>query len=77
MIELKERTENNSSQGRLTLQVVDIAPQTTAMRCLDWDRDRFDIEFGLNKPDRKKNNICFIFQLTIKNKAAFLKEKGF
>lgn len=32
---------------RLTLQVLDIAPETTAIRCLDWDRDRFDIEFAL------------------------------
>ncbi|PSO51260.1 MAG: diflavin flavoprotein A [Cyanobacteria bacterium SW_9_44_58] len=33
--------------NRLTLQVADIATNTTAIRCLDWDRDRFDIEFGL------------------------------
>jgi len=32
---------------RLTLQTVEIASDTTAIRCLDWDRDRFDIEFGL------------------------------
>ncbi|WP_066423861.1 diflavin flavoprotein [Anabaena sp. 4-3] len=34
-------------QHRLTVQTVEIAPNTTAIRCLDWDRDRFDIEFGL------------------------------
>ncbi len=34
--------------GRLTLQPQDIGAQTTALRCLDWDRDRFDIEFGLD-----------------------------
>lgn len=34
-------------QKRLTIQTVEIAPNTTAIRCLDWDRDRFDIEFGL------------------------------
>ena len=33
--------------GRLTLQTADIAAGTTAIRCLDWDRDRFDIEFEL------------------------------
>jgi flavorubredoxin/flavin reductase (DIM6/NTAB) family NADH-FMN oxidoreductase RutF len=38
-------TEN--AQKRLTIQTVDIAPNTTAIRSLDWDRDRFDIEFGL------------------------------
>jgi flavorubredoxin/flavin reductase (DIM6/NTAB) family NADH-FMN oxidoreductase RutF len=32
---------------RLTTQVEVIAPDTTAIRSLDWDRDRFDIEFGL------------------------------
>ncbi|MDB9526480.1 FprA family A-type flavoprotein, partial [Oscillatoria sp. CS-180] len=35
-------------QKRLTMQVEpDIAADTTAIRSLDWDRDRFDIEFGL------------------------------
>ncbi len=34
-------------QKRLTIQVEDIAPETTTIRSLDWDRDRFDIEFGL------------------------------
>ncbi len=32
---------------RLSLQVEAIAPDTTTIRSLDWDRDRFDIEFGL------------------------------
>lgn len=34
-------------QKRLTMQLGEIAPDTTAIRSLDWDRDRFDIEFGL------------------------------
>lgn len=38
-------TERN--QKRLTMQMGEIAPDTTAIRSLDWDRDRFDIEFGL------------------------------
>lgn len=42
MVALAEQTKN-----RLTLQVADIVADTTAIRCLDWDRDRFDIEFGL------------------------------
>ena len=33
--------------ARLTLQREAIAPDTTAIRCLDWDRSRFDIEFAL------------------------------
>ncbi len=33
--------------SRKTVQVQAIAAQTTTIRSLDWDRDRFDIEFGL------------------------------
>jgi flavorubredoxin/flavin reductase (DIM6/NTAB) family NADH-FMN oxidoreductase RutF len=32
---------------RLTTQILNLAAETTAIRSLDWDRDRFDIEFGL------------------------------
>jgi flavorubredoxin/flavin reductase (DIM6/NTAB) family NADH-FMN oxidoreductase RutF len=32
---------------RLTIQTQEIATDTTTIRSLDWDRDRFDIEFGL------------------------------
>ncbi|AVQ70704.1 diflavin flavoprotein A [Microcystis sp. MC19] len=32
---------------RLTVQVANLSADTTAIRSLDWDRDRFDIEFGL------------------------------
>ena len=35
------------TQPRLTIQTTAITPDTTAIRSLDWDRDRFDIEFGL------------------------------
>ncbi len=35
------------TQPRLTIQVEPIAENTTTIRSLDWDRDRFDIEFGL------------------------------
>lgn len=35
------------AEKRLTVQVAEIAAGTTAIRSLDWDRDRFDIEFGL------------------------------
>ena len=42
MVALAER-----SKQRLTLQVQDIAADTTTIRSLDWDRDRFDIEFEL------------------------------
>lgn len=32
---------------RLTMQSIQIGSNTMAIRSLDWDRDRFDIEFGL------------------------------
>ncbi|MEL4898206.1 diflavin flavoprotein [Crocosphaera sp. Alani8] len=35
------------TEKRLTIQTGDIAENTTTIRSLDWDRDRFDIEFGL------------------------------
>ncbi|HEY9603233.1 MAG TPA: diflavin flavoprotein [Allocoleopsis sp.] len=42
MVTLTDRT-----QKRLTIQTGEIATDTTTIRSLDWDRDRFDIEFGL------------------------------
>lgn len=42
MVLLTDKTEK-----RLTIQTGEIAPDTTTIRSLDWDRDRFDIEFGL------------------------------
>jgi flavorubredoxin/flavin reductase (DIM6/NTAB) family NADH-FMN oxidoreductase RutF len=40
-------TPPEASSQRLTLQTMALAPGTTVIRCLDWDRDRFDIEFAL------------------------------
>lgn len=37
----------NPVQRRLSTQTAEIAPDTVTIRSLDWDRDRFDIEFGL------------------------------
>ncbi|WP_017306523.1 diflavin flavoprotein [Spirulina subsalsa] len=37
----------NPPQKRLTTQTAEIAADTITIRSLDWDRDRFDIEFGL------------------------------
>ncbi|WP_414575779.1 diflavin flavoprotein [Anabaena sp. CCY 9402-a] len=42
MVAVTDKTEK-----RLTIQTGEIAEKTTAIRSLDWDRDRFDIEFGL------------------------------
>lgn len=40
-------TAPDINQNRLTMEVTPIAEDTTTIRSLDWDRDRFDIEFGL------------------------------
>jgi flavorubredoxin/flavin reductase (DIM6/NTAB) family NADH-FMN oxidoreductase RutF len=42
MVAISVKTSN-----RLTMQTAEIAADTTVMRSLDWDRDRFDIEFAL------------------------------
>ncbi len=42
-----DQNKTTQSTKRLTIQTVEIGSETTAIRCLDWDRDRFDIEFGL------------------------------
>ena len=47
MVLLTQSTQAKTDPGRLTVETVEIAPETTAIRCLDWDRERFDIEFGL------------------------------
>ena len=38
---------DKKTEKKLTMQTAEIAEDTTAIRSLDWDRDRFDIEFGL------------------------------
>jgi flavorubredoxin/flavin reductase (DIM6/NTAB) family NADH-FMN oxidoreductase RutF len=40
-------TPSSAEAPRLSLQCEPIGPDTTAIRSLDWDRSRFDIEFGL------------------------------
>ncbi len=35
------------TRTRLTIQVAELAPETKAIRSLDWDRRRFDIEFAI------------------------------
>ena len=47
MVAFTHTNQTTKSAERLTLQTVEIASETMAIRCLDWDRDRFDIEFGL------------------------------
>ena len=47
MVAFINPNQTKKSTARLTLQTVEIAPETLAIRCLDWDRERFDIEFDL------------------------------
>lgn len=47
MVAIEETNQVIPNSGRLTIQTDEIALETTAIRCLDWDRERFDIEFGL------------------------------
>lgn len=47
MVALTERGNTRNKRRRLTIQTAEVAPNTTAIRSLDWDRDRFDIEFAL------------------------------
>ncbi len=47
MVAFINPNQTKKSTARLTVQTVEIAPETIAIRCLDWDRDRFDIEFDL------------------------------
>ncbi len=42
-----EEQGNPAPEKCLTIQTIEIAENTTVIRSLDWDRDRFDIEFGL------------------------------
>ncbi len=45
--QLKTTEPNIIQENRLSLQLKSIAEDTFTIRSLDWDRSRFDIEFGL------------------------------
>ena len=47
MVLLTDSRLNRQPSTRLTIQTAAIAEDSMAIRCLDWDRDRFDIEFEL------------------------------
>lgn len=44
---------------RLQTVVVDVAQDTVSIRSLDWDRDRFDIEFGLQNGTTYNSYLIF------------------
>ena len=54
MVAITDRVKN-----RLTIETNKIAPDTMAIRSLDWDRDRFDIEFGLQ--NGTTYNSCLLY----------------
>ena len=45
-------TNSSAVIPRLSLQCEPIALDSTAIRSLDWERSRFDIEFGLRNGTR-------------------------
>jgi flavorubredoxin/flavin reductase (DIM6/NTAB) family NADH-FMN oxidoreductase RutF len=47
MVAIAPRTQTKTKAARLTTQTKQIAADTITVRCLDWDRSRFDIEFAL------------------------------
>ena len=47
MVALTGLTQPVPTSRRLTIQTTEIAAGTVAIRSLDWDRERFDIEFSL------------------------------
>ncbi|MEY3298552.1 MAG: hypothetical protein RLZZ597_1812 [Cyanobacteriota bacterium] len=47
MVALTDVRPEAPVRGRLSIQVAEIAANSTVFRCQDWDRDRFDIEFEL------------------------------
>jgi len=48
MVAVTPQLPASPSAARVTMQTIEIAAETMAIRSLDWDRDRFDIEFSLN-----------------------------
>ena len=47
MVALTDLTRPVKTSHRLTTQTAEISAETIAIRSLDWDRDRFDVEFSL------------------------------
>jgi flavorubredoxin/flavin reductase (DIM6/NTAB) family NADH-FMN oxidoreductase RutF len=62
-IERTEEEVGNASLGinsrRLQTVVADVALDTVTIRSLDWDRDRFDIEFGLQNGTTYNSYLIF------------------
>lgn len=54
------KNDDGNKKRRLQVQTVpDVALDTSAIRCLDWDRDRFDIEFGLSNGTTYNSYLIF------------------
>lgn len=48
MVAVNKSVQISHKPSRLMIQTSEISAETVVLRSLDWDRDRFDIEFGLN-----------------------------
>jgi len=48
-----------NNNRRLQTQFFDLAADTICIRSLDWDRDRFDIEFGLHNGTTYNSYLIF------------------
>jgi flavorubredoxin/flavin reductase (DIM6/NTAB) family NADH-FMN oxidoreductase RutF len=51
--------EKWGQEKRLQTQVFEVADDTLSIRSLDWDRDRFDIEFGLQEGTTYNSYLIF------------------
>ncbi len=58
--EVKDCGLHSTEDGkRLQVIVADMGLDTITLRCLDWDRDRFDIEFGLQNGTTYNSYLIF------------------
>jgi glyoxylase-like metal-dependent hydrolase (beta-lactamase superfamily II) len=64
------------SNKRLQTVVADVAPNTITIRSLDWDRDRFDIEFGLQEGTTYNSYVIFGEESTALVDASHAKFRG-
>lgn len=56
---IKDYGMDESGGNRLQTIVADVGLDTITVRCLDWDRDRFDIEFGLQNGTTYNSYLIF------------------
>ncbi|MEM1251727.1 MAG: diflavin flavoprotein [Cyanobacteria bacterium P01_H01_bin.21] len=65
MVTLIDSHQTVDTSTRLTLQTEEIAHRSTAIRCLDWDRERFDIEFELQNGTTYNSFLIFADKIAL------------